>query len=137
MPQSSSAPPRYDAVAGNEPNTEIKVVGAKIVVIHGQKKAYVGGATTGSITDNAWELPTATDAQGNPVEYRHQTATGGPYGWIVEAGKTIPFGGPPWTEGEGDADYFNAKDVAVGETITVTIPFQSGDVVAAFKVVAG
>ena len=127
----------YDAVAGNKPSTEIKVVGAKIVVINGQKKAYVGGATTGSITDTAWELPTAKDAKGNPVEYRHQTATGGPYGWLVEAGKTIPFGGPPYTEGEGDADYFDARDVKIGETITVTIPFQSGDVVAAFKVVAG
>jgi hypothetical protein len=133
--------PAYETVAGNKPNTEIKVVGAKIVVVHGQKKAYVGGATTGSITDTAWELPTATDAKGNPVQYRHQTATGGPYEWLVEAGKTIPFGGPPWVvsedEPQGDADYFNAKDVKVGETITVTIPFQSGDVVAPFKVVAG
>ena len=132
---------RYDAVAGNKPNTEIKVVDAKIVVVRGQEKAYVGGATTGSITDTAWELPTATDAKGNPVAYRHHTATGGPYGWLVEAGKTIPFGGPPWVvpedEPQGDADYFNAKDVKVGETITVTIPFQSGDVVAPFKVVAG
>jgi hypothetical protein len=132
--------PTYDDVAGNKPNTAIKVLGAKIVVVPGQKKAYVGGSTTGTITDQAWELPTAVDAKGHPVEYRHQTATGGPYGILVEAGKTIPFGGPPWVvsedEPQGDADYFNAKDIKVGETITVTIPFQSGDVVTAFKVVA-
>ncbi|MDX6277781.1 MAG: hypothetical protein QOJ72_1909, partial [Nocardioidaceae bacterium] len=36
-----------------------------------------------------------------------------------------------------DADYFDAKDVTIGEKITVTIPFQSGDVKAVFTVVAG
>jgi hypothetical protein len=133
--------PEYDAIVGNRPNTAIKAIDAKIVVVPGQRRAYVGGSLTGSITDHAWELPTAADAEGNPVEYRHQTATGGPYGMLVEAGKTIPFGGPPYVVPEsdvmGDADYFDAKDVTIGETITVTIPFQSGDVVVPFKVVAG
>lgn len=127
----------YEDIVGNGPNTAIKAIEAKVVVIPGQKKAYVGGSLTGTITDHAWTLPTAVGADGRPVRYRHQTATGGPYGMMVEAGKTIPFGGPPYTEGEGDADYFDADDVTVGETITVTIPFQSGDVIVPFKVVAG
>jgi hypothetical protein len=131
----------YDTVAGNAPVTDIHVVGAKVVVVPGQAEAYVGGSTTGTISDVAYELPTAVDPGGHPVRYRHHTATGGPYGLAVEAGKVTPFGGPPYrtTKGDlqGDVDYFDAKDVTVGERITVTIPFQSGNVRAVFTVVAG
>jgi hypothetical protein len=131
----------YDQVAGNGSITNIHLVDAKIVVVPGQAKAYVGGSTTGTVSDVAYEMPTAVDATGKPVKYRHQTATGGPYGLAVLAGKRTFFGGPPYRtqEGdfEGDADYFDAKDVKVGEKITVTVPFQSGDVKAVFNVVAG
>lgn len=127
----------YDTVAGNEPNTAIKVENARITVVPGQKKAYVDGTVVATISDGAWELPTAVDADGKPVAYRHQTATGGPYGISAEKGRRLEIGsGPPYEEGEGDADYFDAKDVTVGETISVTIPFQSGDVIVPFKVVA-
>ena len=130
--------PKYDAVVGNEPNTAIKVEHARITVLPGQRKAYVDGTVVATISDGALELPTAVDADGKPVRYRHQTATGGPYGIEAVKGERTEIGsGPPYQEGEGDADYFNAKDVTVGETITVTIPFQSGDVIVPFKVVAG
>lgn len=128
----------YAAVTGMKPNTAITVDDARITVLPGQRKAYVDGTVISTIDDGAWELPTAVDADGNPVRYRHQTATGGPYGIAAVKGKKIEIGsGPPYKEGEGDADYFNAKDLTVGETITVTIPFQSGDVIVPFKVVAG
>ena len=129
---------KYDDVAGNKPNTAITVENARITVLPGQHKAYVDGTVVATITDNAYTLPTAFDADGNPVRYRHQTATGGPYGLFAQKGKEMELGGgPPYKEGEGDADYFDAKDVTVGETITVTIPFQSGDVIVPFTVVAG
>lgn len=129
---------KYATVAGDEPNTAIKVDNARIVVVPGQKKAYVNGTVVSTIDDNAYELPTAKDAAGKRVPYLHQTATGGPYGLFAEKRKKIEIGaGPPYRLTEGDADYFNAKDLTVGETITVTIPFQSGDVIAPFKVVSG
>ena len=129
---------KNDAVVGNEPNTAITVENARITVIPGQRKAYVDGTVVSTITDGAFDLPTAVDADGKVVAYRHQTATGGPYGIEAVKGKEAEIGnGPPYEEREGDADYFDAKDLTVGETITVTIPFQSGDVVVPFKVVSG
>jgi hypothetical protein len=128
----------YADVTESKPITSITVEKARITVLPGQRKAYVDGTVVATINDVAWELPTAVDADGRPVAYRHQTATGGPYGIAAQKGKKLEIGGgAPYLEGEGDADYFDAKDVTVGETITVTIPFQSGDVVVPFKVVAG
>jgi hypothetical protein len=127
----------YDSVAGNNPNTSIRVQGGKIVVVPGQKKAYVDGNVISTVDDVAYEVPTAVDSRGTTVKYRHQTATGGPYGLVADKSTVVPIGSPPYTEGEGDADYFDAKDVTIGEKITVTIPFQSGDVKATFTVVAG
>lgn len=123
------------------PTNAIQVKDAVIVVVPGQKRAYVGGKVVSKINDLAGTLPTAVNAQGEPVKYRHQTATGGPYGISADKKTDVTFGGPPYRVPEaeqiGDADYFNSADVAVGETITVTIPFQSGDVTAAFRVIAG
>ncbi len=129
---------KYAEVAGDGPNTAIKVENARIVIVPGQKKAYVNGTVVSTIDDNAYEHPTAKDADGIPVAYLHQTATGGPYAFgAVKAYKREIGAGPPYKETGGDADYFNAKDLTVGETITVTISFSSGDVIVPFKVVAG
>jgi hypothetical protein len=108
-------------------------------VVPGQKKAYVNGTVVSTIQDVAYELPSARDAKGQRVAYRHQTATGGPYGFVAQKGENVTFGvGPPYKEfSDGDADYFNAKDVRIGEKLTVTIPFDSGNVEAVFTVVAG
>ncbi|WP_159539733.1 hypothetical protein [Aeromicrobium sp. 9AM] len=128
----------YNDVTDSKIITSIKVENARITVVPGQRKAYVDGTVVGTIDDSAWDLPTAVDADGDPVAYRHQTATGGPYGMAARKGKRIEIGsGAPYKDGEGDADYFDAKDVTVGETIMVTIPFQSGDAIVPFKVVAG
>lgn len=131
----------HDSVLGAKPNTRITVEDGKIFVIPGQSRALVDGSIVSSITDNAYEIPTANDSRGNLVAYRHNTATGGPYGIHAEKGKTVRMSSPPYTvpNGEvvGDFDYFDAKDVTIGEKITVNIPFQSGDVIAIFTVVAG
>lgn len=130
----------HGGVADNGPNKQIEVHGAEIVVIPGQKQAFVGGWVTSSVEDYAYDLPTAIDPRGGRIAYRHQTATGGPYAVAAVAGKKIFFGRPPFRAADlegSDADYFLAKDVTVGETIMVTMRFPSGDVVAPFKVVRG
>jgi hypothetical protein len=130
---------KYVDVANNGPNDEISVQDAKIVVVPGQAKAYVAGYLESSITDLAELRPTAVDAQGRNVEYRHQTATGGPYGIFADAGQQVYLSRPPYleTDPQGDADYFRASDLTIGEKITVTMRFPSGDVVTKFKVVQG
>lgn len=126
-------------VANNGPNDTISVEDAMIVVVPGQEKAYVAGRLRSTIDDVAYDLPTAVGARGETVEYRHQTATGGPYGIMAAPGNDVDLGSPPYldTEPHGDADYFRARDVTVGEKITVTMRFPSGDVVTKFKVVQG
>jgi hypothetical protein len=126
-----------DAVVGAKFNPHISVEGGKVVVIAGQKRAYIGGTVVSTVDDSSWELPAAVDPDGNPVKYRHQTATGGPYGITAVKGRRMALGGPPFTPTEGDADYINANDVKIGEKLTVTIPFESGNVEAVFTVVAG
>lgn len=131
----------HNSILGVEPSKLITIEDGKIFVIPGQKEALVDGSVVSSIRDMAYELPTANDEQGNLVKYRHHTATGGPYGIIAEKGKSVRISSPPYTvpEGEnmGDFDYFDAKDLTIGEKITVNIPFQSGDVIATFTVVRG
>ena len=130
---------QYAAVAGNERNTAIRAEDARIVVVPGQEKAYAILTLVSTIDDVAFERPTAKNAAGKPIAYQHQTATGGPYGIDARKGRKEEIGmSPPYREVTGyDADYVNAKDVTVGETISVTIPFPSGDVTVPFKVVAG
>lgn len=126
-------------VANNGPNTAVTVHDAKIVVVPGQSKAYVAGWITSTIEDYAYDLPTAIDSSGGLIAYRHQTATGGPYGIGAVPGQEIQLGSPPYLDREphGDADYFRAKEVTVGETVMVTMKFPSGDLVTPFEVVRG
>lgn len=126
----------YDAVAGMKPNTATSVAHGRIVLVRRLGRAYLEGTIRSTVDDASWELPTAVDAKGQPIRIRHQTATGGPYGYAAVAAKDLPIGGSPPSK-EGDADYINADDVEVGDVITVTFPFQGGDVVAEMKVVAG
>lgn len=131
----------YTQVSGNTPNTKITIEDGKIFVIPGQTRALIDGTVVSSITDIAYDYPTATDANGKRVEFRHNTATGGPYSFSAEAGKPRRISSPPYTIPNGpidaDLDYFDAKDLTIGQKITVTIPFQTGDVKAIFTVVRG
>lgn len=102
--------------------------GARIFLRPGEDRAYVGY----TLIDNVGELfvslhhdgITATRADGGSIEWMHQTATGGPseigtHGrLVVEPADDVS----PYTE-VGDADYFNATDLKLGETITVTFRF--------------
>ncbi|MET0931359.1 MAG: hypothetical protein ABWX74_17695 [Aeromicrobium sp.] len=127
------------SVANNGPNPAISVRDAIIVVVPGQAKAYVGGWFDSTIDDMTDLRPTGVGPGGGPIDVLHQTATGGPSGFFAQAGQKSPLGVAPYidTEPHGDADYVRADDVEVGDRITVTFRFPSGDVVATFKVVQG
>jgi hypothetical protein len=120
-------------------NTDITVHDAKIVVVPGQEKAYLGGWIESTIDDLTFGRPTATGPRGRIIEYLHQTATGGPSEVVAIAGKRTPLNQPPYLDDVvlGDADYVRASDVEVGQKITVTMRFPSGDVVTKFNVVQG
>lgn len=125
-------------VANNGPNPSISVRDAIIVVVPGQEKAYVDGTIDSSIDDMTELQPTVAPRLGRDIELLHQTATGGPYGFFAQAG-TTSLGDPPYLDSgiPGDRDYVRAGEVEVGQTITMTFRFPSGDVVAKFKVVQG
>ncbi|MET0766225.1 MAG: hypothetical protein ABWY50_01135 [Aeromicrobium sp.] len=130
---------RHDAVANNGPNREIAVHDPKIVVVPGQEKAYLGGWFESTIDDGAERRPVAADPGGRPLDVLHQTATGGPSGFFAQAGEKMIIGQSPYLDVEphGDADYLRASDVRVGQVITVTFQFPSGDVIAKATVVQG
>ena len=122
----------YDDVVNNGPNRDITVTGGVVVVVPGQEKAYIGGRISNPLNDGVYSArPTAVDSRGRSVAWLHQTATGGPGGLALSE--------PPYLDDgtSRDADYFLAKDVVVGDTITATIQYPSGDVIARFAVVEG
>ena len=99
---------------------------ARIVVRPGEDRAYVGY----TLIDRVGQLfapqdgITARHADGRPVEWRHQTATGGP-SEIGTHGKRVvepATDATPYTD-VGDADYFDVGDITIGETIMVTFRF--------------
>lgn len=139
--------PEHAGVGGDGENRSIRVNDPMIVVVPEQEKAFVGGYITSTIEDTTFELPTAIDEKGAAVTYRHQTATGGPFGIFAMPGQKTYFrpvavNAPPRSpfldDGvPGTADYFRASDLTIGENITVTMRFPSGDVVTEFPVVQG
>lgn len=127
----------HAAVANNGPNNDISVHDAVIVVVAGQAKAFIGGWLESTIDDGTELTPTAVSPRGPLIDVLHQTATGGPSGFFAEAGEKTLLGYPSYLDAEGDRDYVRASDVTVGQTITMTFRFPSGDVVGKFKVVRG
>jgi hypothetical protein len=99
---------------------------ARVVVRPGEDRAYVGY----TLIDNVGQLfapldkITATRADGRSIEWKHQTATGGPAEIKANGTEVVE---PATDEGPytdvGDADYFNADALKFGETITVTFRF--------------
>lgn len=99
---------------------------ARIVVRPGEARAYVGY----TLIDDVGQLRVTQDgitaklSDGRPVEWNHQTATGGPSDIgadgtvVVEPANDVS----PYTD-VGDADYFDAADLTIGETVTVTFHF--------------
>lgn len=95
---------------------------ARVHVRSGQDRAYVGYTIIGH-GDNQYASPEtirAVGEDGRAIDWKHQTATGGPADVFAMDGSRVEAPGSPES---GDADYFDASDVRVGETITVTFRF--------------
>jgi hypothetical protein len=129
----------HRAVANNGPNSDIAVRDGIIVVVPGQTKAYIDGWIDSTVDDMTEIRPTGELRSGRTVEILHQTATGGPSGVFAQAGEPVRLGYTPYLDDglPGDRDYVEADEVEVGQTVTVTMRFPSGDVVSRFKVVQG
>lgn len=98
---------------------------ARIVVRPGQDRAYVGYTIIGR-GENLYAQPDSVRAvrpDGQAIEWKHQTITGGPPDIVASGRQTVE----PGTEaGGGDADYVDASAVTVGETVRVTFEFIGG-----------
>lgn len=99
---------------------------ARIVVRPGEDRAYVGYTIIDDVSElfASQEGITATRADGRSIEWKHQTATGGPSEigaegrLVVEPADDVG----PYTD-VGDAYYFDSAGLKIGETITVTFRF--------------
>lgn len=104
---------------------------ARIVVRPGIECAYVGYTLFGDGEPFRATLEdiTAVGPDGRPIDWKHQTATGGPAEITNSSGRQVvtPDGAECGVPGGGDADYFDARDVEVGETILVTFRFFDDD----------
>lgn len=100
---------------------------ARIVVRPGVDCAYVGYTLFGGVEGLIANLGdiTAVREDGRSIDWKHQTATGGPAQIGAFDGREIvtPDGAECGVAGGGDADYFDARDVQVGETVRVTFRF--------------
>jgi len=100
---------------------------ARIVKRPGEDRAYVGYTLFGDGEGLIARLEdiTAVRPDGRSIDWKHQTATGG----SAEIGNMDGRQVVRAVDGEctdgvcGDADYFDARDVQVGETVRVTFRF--------------
>lgn len=121
------------------------ITDGRFVVIPGQRCAFVGYTADGHgvIQSAALKDIRVTRANGQNVAWKHVTATGGPAAFIAteEPMSTEPADWAPSEvcdePGSGDADYIEAAEVKVGETVTVAIEFPAGVVRAPFRIVRG
>lgn len=107
---------------------------ARIVVRPGADRAFVGYTIIGTGDNQYASLSDirAVGPDGRQIEWKHQTATGGPSEIVATAGRIVR--SPPTGPG-GDEDYFDASEVVVGQTVMVTFTFPSGEVEVPFKVI--
>jgi hypothetical protein len=128
--------PKYTNRLITFPGPPPTVTQGRIVVGPGGKRAYVGYTINGNgeAQHGSLEDVKAIDPSGRSIAWKHQTATGGPADiYAPEGSMTVV----PETEVGGDADYVDAADVHVGETIQVAFEFPAGIVKVPFRVVAG
>ena len=95
---------------------------ARIVVRPGEKRAYVGYTI---LADGEGQYASYADVRavgsdGRKLKWKHERALSGTDDVIAG---TRPIVVEPRSDPGGDAAYFDASDVRVGETLRVTIPF--------------
>ncbi len=116
--------------------TPPKFENTRIVLRPGEDRAYVGYSLIDPVgqlfTRPQWI--TATRADGRSIEWSHQTSTGGDSSIGVKGRRDVEPANDlrPYTD-VGDADFFDAKDLTLGETITVTFRFRATQDVMAWE----
>ena len=121
------------------------ITNGRFVVVPGQRCAFAGFTIDGHGGSQHASLDdiTVTGPDGRDIAWKHVTATGGPADVFASAepmdwAPAVMAPGEVCDEpGSGDADYIEAADVKVGETVTVAIEFPVGVVRAPFRIVAG
>jgi hypothetical protein len=95
---------------------------ARVILRPGEERAYVGFTIIGA-GDNQYTTPTrikAVGPEGRAIKWKHQTATGGPADIVAMDGSRVY---EPASSVGGDADYFDAAGLNMGDTIRVTFRF--------------
>jgi hypothetical protein len=95
---------------------------ARVILRPGEERAYVGFTIIGA-GDNQYTTPTRINAvgpDGRAIRWRHQTTTGGPADIVAMDGRQVI---EPATGLGGDADYFDATGLKIGDRIRVTFRF--------------
>lgn len=107
---------------------------ARIVVRADERRAYVGYTidANGEGQYASYADVRAVGSDGRKLKWKHERRRSGSDDIIATTRPTII---EPRTEPGGDAAYFDASTVRVGETVRVTIPFPAGRVEVPFKVV--
>jgi hypothetical protein len=117
----TATPPKHAVSDENRP-VPPRFDNARIILRPGEDRAYVGFTIIGS-GDNQYATPTRISAvapDGRAIDWKHQTATGGPADIVAMEGKRVY---EPATGVGGDADYFDAAGLKIGDTIRVTFSF--------------
>lgn len=109
---------------------------ARIVVRPGQDRAYVGYTIEASGPNQYANVEDirSVGADGRVLEWRIQTATGGPADVTASGRYSVD---PALGPNGSDAYYFEASSLRVGETVRVTFTFTSGPLEVPFRVVQG
>lgn len=143
VPAVADGPEHQDVAVYSAPLPTI--TNGHFVVVPGQRCAFVGYTVDGhgEVQGTNLDRVTVAGPDGQKIDWKHVTATGGPSGFIAVE-KPISVEPVVMKRGEicdkpgmGDADYVEASDVEVGQTLQVSVDFPAGVVTAPFRVVAG
>lgn len=128
--------PKYRNHLVTFPGPPPTITDGRIVVRPGRKRAYVGYTIDGNgqVQHGRIEDVIVTGPNGGSIDWKHQTATGGPADIVALDGPRTEV---PATEEGADADYVDAAAVKAGQTVQVSFEFPTGIVQVPFRVVAG
>jgi hypothetical protein len=120
----SGVAPSTSADGAKQDNTDITVSDAAFVI--DGEKAYLNATIESTLDQADHAKPTAEDADGKALNIKSQSSTGGPADVIAPPGGSLDLTGSATS---GDGLYIDASAVTAGDKVTVTFPFESGDVV--------
>ncbi len=120
----------HDQVAERSP--AVTITDQRIVIVPALARGYLTGTFTSDVDDVSTDLPQAVDQDGRVIDVRSDADPR----ITVTAGERTAYGEQPFGRGS-DAHYVDIASVVPGDLVTVTFPFDSGDVTADFPVEEG